>query len=217
MLPPRHLRVRVLDALDERVKQFRPREELWPLRVPHAPILIDDVVDRALAGERRSFDPIALRSRTLLHLEWDDGSEWDAWVAVLPSGFKLYCDSSDEETRLLASGGRNDGEDSDRAFLELLAESAGAHFGIEMSGGAPALVRSSIADREFLVDVFVNLFELTGAEDSVRSQLPPHAAGPRKRGGDFRADVEEWLDRARRAKSAAARPAARTSRRETQE
>jgi hypothetical protein len=200
MLPPRHLRVRVLDALDERVKQFRPREELWPLRVPHEPIPLDDVIAGAIADERRAFDPITLRSRTLLHLEWPDGSGWDAWVTVLPSRFKLYCDSSDEETRLLASGGRNEGEESDRAFLELIAESAGAHFGIEMSGGAPALVRSSVGDREFLAELFVNLFEVTGAEASVRAQLPPREGPTREGGIDFRADVEEWLDRALRAK-----------------
>jgi hypothetical protein len=138
-------------------------------------------------------------------------------MAVLPSGFKLYCDSSDEETRLLASGGRNEGEDSDRAFLELLADSAGAHFGIEMSGGAPAVVRSSIGDREFLIDVFVNLFEMTGAEDTVRAQLPARSRAPREGGCDFRVDVEEWLDRALRAKGAAHQGAARASRRDTRQ
>jgi len=30
----RQLRLRVLEALEERVKQFLRREELWPLRVP---------------------------------------------------------------------------------------------------------------------------------------------------------------------------------------
>ncbi|MGH8635917.1 MAG: hypothetical protein ACREUZ_02160 [Burkholderiales bacterium] len=212
MLPPRHLRVRVLEALDERLKQFRPREELWPLRVPHEPILMDDVIDAAIGDDRRSFDPITLRSRTLLHLEWPDGSAWEAWMAVLPSGFKLYGDSGDEETRLLASGGRNEGEDSDRAFLGLFAESAGAHFGIEMSGGAPAVVRSSIGDREFLAELFVNLFEMTGTEASVRAQLPPGEGAKREGGSDFRADVEEWLDRALRAKSAPRYGASRTFR-----
>lgn len=212
MLPPRHLRVRVLEALDERVKQFRPREELWPLRVPHEPILMDDVVDGAIGDERRSFDLTTLRSRTLLRLEWPDGSAWEAWMAVLPSGFKLYCDSGDEETRLLASGGRNEGEDSDHAFLELLAESAGAHFGIEMSGGAPSVVRSSVGDPEFLAGLFVDLFEVTGTEASVRAQLLPREEAKREGGSDFRADVEEWLDRALRAKSASRHRGARTSR-----
>lgn len=199
MLGRRHLRVRVLEALEAAVKQFRPREELWPLRVPHEPVLLDPLVRRALPGEHHLFDAATLRSRTLLHLQWPDGSTWEAWLAGLPSGFKLYCDTNDDETRLLASGGRNEGLESDRAFLELLAESAGAHFGIEMSGGAPVRVRSSLDDREFLVALFVNLFELTGAEESVRDQLT--GSEPRTvdvHGIDFRADVELWLDRALR-------------------
>ena len=115
--------------------------------------------------------PKTLRARTLLHLAWDDGAEWQAWAIALPSKAKLYCDSDDEETRVLASGGRNEGDESDRVFLQLLAESAGESFGIEMAGGAPARVRSSIADRAFLVEFFVNLFEVTGAEDSVRAAI----------------------------------------------
>lgn len=202
LLPPRQLRVRALEALDARVKQFRPREELWPLRVPHEPILLDDILDRAIPGERGALDPATLRSRTLLILEWDDGSRWEAWMTVLASGFKLYCDTSDDETRLLASGGRNEGDESDRVFLELLAESAGRHFGIEMSGGAPSVVRSVIADREFLTELFVNLFEMTGAEASVRDQLPDHAEAP-DGGRDFRTDVEQWLERALAEKTAA--------------
>jgi hypothetical protein len=200
MFPLRHLRLRVLEALEERIKQFRPREELWPLRIPHDPVPLDEIIQRAIPEDHLRFDVLSLRSRALLRLEWNDGSTWEAWVTVLPSGFKVYCDSSEEETRLLASGGRNEGDGSDRIFLELLSESGGRHFGIEMSGGAPSRVRSSIADRAFLVEIFVNLFEVTGTEDSVRDQirdLPEDSAGA---GGiDFRSDVERWLDRALRA------------------
>jgi hypothetical protein len=193
----RQLRVTVLEALEQRLKQFIRREELWPLRIPNEPVLLDEVISRALHEEARSFDPAALRSRPLLHFEWDDGSTWDAWVIVLPSGLKLYCDSAGDEDRILASGGRNEGEESDRAFLQLLAESAGGHFGIEMSGGAPAHVRSAIADREFLVEVFVNLFEVAGTEESVREQVQGSAAGGARPGGaDFRIEVERWLDQA---------------------
>lgn len=192
----------MLDALEQRVKQFRRREELWPLRVPPDPLLLDSIIDQALRGEHRRFDPLTLRSRTLLHLEWEDGSSWSAWVAALPSGIKLYCDTGHDETRVLASGGRNEGDSSDRTFLERLSESGGRHFGIEMSGGAPSRVRSSITDRAFLVEAFVNLFEVTGTEASVRAQLaeeevtaPPETS----RGTDFTAAVEQWLDRALRA------------------
>jgi hypothetical protein len=184
----RQQKARVLEALERRVKQFRRRDELWPLRIPHEPLPLSGVIDEALGDGARRFDPASLRTRTLLNLTWDDGSAWEAWVIALPSKVKLYCDSSEEGIHLLASGGRNEGEESDRLFLELLAESAGEHFGIEMSGGAPSRVRSSIADREFLLELFVNLFEVSGVEDSVR-------AGD-ARSGDFRSDVEQWLSHA---------------------
>jgi hypothetical protein len=202
----RQTRLRVLEALEAQIKQFRRREELWPLRVPPEPILLQDLIDRALQDGRRALDPGSLRSRTLLSLEWDDGSAWDLWMTVLPSGFKVYCDSIDEESRLLASGGRNEGDESDRIFLQLLAESAGAHFGIEMSGGAPTRVRTSIADRGFLIDVFVELFEVTGAEASVRDQLPAASGhtGPAAP-TDFRDDVERWLAEALRRASTSSR------------
>ena len=120
------------------------------------------------------------------------------WIA-LPTGVQLYCDSGEEETRILASAKRDaEGGGLDEFFLELLAESAGEHFGIEMSGGAPARVRTSITNREFLVEMFVNLFEVTKSEDSVRHALgalepyAPRSPGPD--GSDFRSEVEQWLD-----------------------
>ena len=204
MLARRWLRVQVLEALDDAVKQFRRREELWPLRVPNEPVPLEDVVARAIPEEARSFDPGTLRLRTLLAMRWSDGSTWEAWMTALPSGVKLYLDTSrysdepGEETRILASGGRNEGDANDRIFLQLLAESAGAHFGIEMSGGAPSRVRSSIDDREFLIDLFVELLEVSGAEASVREQLPASEAGTDR--GDFRADVERWLTSAVRSR-----------------
>jgi hypothetical protein len=116
---------------------------------------------------------------------------------MLPSQLRLFCDSGQEETRVLGSGGRNAGDDTDRQFLSLLSESAGETFGIEMSGGAPSCVRSSIGDRGFLVDVFVNLFELRSMEAAVRADLD--ALGVERssldtaEGTDFRVDVEHWL------------------------
>ena len=183
----RQARVAALEALDRRVRQFRGREELWPLRVPSEPIVLEDVLEEALGGVAHRFDADSLRSRTLLELTWDDGASWSAWLIVLPSKTKLYCDSDHEETRILASGGRNEGDENDRVFLRLLAESGGAHFGIEMSGGAPSRVRSSIDDRAFLVEIFVELFEVIGAEDSVRRALGTSPSA------DFQDDVERWL------------------------
>lgn len=205
MIGRRLLKTRVLDGLQARVKQFRSREELWPLRVPREPLAMEDVIQEALEDGGQRFDPYTLRSRTLLHLAWqetdpgrgeeesENDSEWAAWVITLPSGVKLYCDTGADETRILASGGRNQGDESDRLFLRLLSESAGQHFGIEMSGGAPTRVRSSIADRAFLVDVFVNLFEVTGTEASIREALEQPIGSPGL--SDFRSDVERWIDR----------------------
>ena len=195
-LSNRQQRIRVLDALEARIKQFRSREELWPLRVPNQPLLLEDVIEGALgplSDDYRRFDPATLRSRTLLQLAWDDGSTWEAWVTVLPSKLKVFCDSSHEETRVLASGGKNEGDETDRLFLELLAESGGRHFGIEMSGGAPSRVRSSIGDRDFLIDLFVNLFEGTEIEESLAASARQQATAAND-GSDFRTDVQRWLD-----------------------
>lgn len=197
MTSARQKRVRVLETLERRARQFRSRQELWPLRVPREPVLLDEVIDEALAGESRSFPMLTLRARTLLSLAWTDGSRWDAWVIALPSGLQLYCDSNGER-RILASAKRDaEGGDLDRFFLELLAESAGEHFGIGTSGAAPSRVRSSLTDRAFLVELFVNLFEVTGAEESVRALLDARER-PNGRadapGHDFRHDVEQWLD-----------------------
>ena len=200
MRPPRHLRFRVLAALEERVKQFRTRADLYPLRVPRDPVSLDEVIRRALAEDAIEFPAVTLRSRTLLTLEWD-GAAWETWVITLPSRAKLYCDSDAQETRVLASGGRNAGDESDRLFLGLLSESGGVDFGIEMSGGAPTRVRTSIDDRPFLVDFFVNLFEVTQTEDSVRRVLSEEALDlptmerelELSKGTDFRVDVGRWL------------------------
>jgi hypothetical protein len=191
-------RTRVFEALQQRARQFRSREDLWPLRIPREPIVLEEVVERALPDDHRTFDLQSLRARTLLRFEWDGGSTWDAWVIVLPSGLKLYCDSVPDETRILASGGPNEGSESDRAFLQLLAESGGQHFGIEMTGGPPSRVRISMTDRAFIVELFLNLFEVTGSEEAVREALAEQQLTvPREErvlGADFRSDVERWVD-----------------------
>ena len=200
MFVDRQSRLKVLEAVERSAKTFRTDEDLYPIRVPREPVSLPDLIDRALAGSTRGLDPLSLRQRTLLHLTWDDGSTWEAWVIVLPSGLKLFCDAGDEEPRVLASGGRHANDETDRQFLQLLAESAGERFGIEMSGGAPSRVRTSIRDREFLADTFVELFEVTQAEDSVLALLPQSSRDALHSGDgrDFRAAVEEWLDRAMR-------------------
>ena len=186
MYADRQNRVRILQALEETIKQFRTRQELWPLRVPREPVVFDSIVARTIGG---SFDPLSLRSRTLLWLEWPDGATCELWVAALSSGLKLYCDTGDGETRLLATGRRDSEIETDRHFMELLSESAGEHFGIEMDGGPPSRVRSNLTDGALIVDFFVNLFEVLGMQDEIRAEGSGAAAD------DFRTDVEAWLRR----------------------
>jgi hypothetical protein len=179
----RQRRLRVLDALELRAKQFRGREDLWPFRVPHEPLDLDAVIERAVDGEG-TVEHDALRSRTVLEFLWD-AHRWELWVLTLPSGILLYCDSDGDETRVLASAKRGNPGEADGFFLERLAQSRGVLFGIEMSGPAPDVVRSSIGDRGFLADVFVELFEGTDAQATIADE--PAA--------DFHAGVERWLDR----------------------
>jgi hypothetical protein len=188
----RQQRLKVLEALEAEARQFRTRQELFPLRIPREPVVLEVIVERALGEEASRFDLSTLRARTILHLEWEGGEAWDAWVIMLPSQLRLFCDSGADEVRVLASGGRNAGDETDRMFLELLSESAGDIFGIEMAGDAPSRVRSSIADSDFLVGVFVNFFEVRGIEDSVRQALVRHGLSS-EAGADFRDDVERWL------------------------
>jgi len=189
----RQLKLRVIEVLERRAKQFRSYENIWPFRVPHEPLTLDAIVDEALAEEGGSIPLEALKTRTVIRLtfgqagdEADDGASWEAWVIGLPSGVMLYCDDEGDERRILASVRRGNPIEADGFFLELLAETGGEAFGIEMTGTVPDRVRTSVADREFLLDVFVELFEGTDAEPLLR-------AGP---GGDFRHDVDRWLSRA---------------------
>lgn len=180
----RQRRVRVLEALDLRAKQFRSRDDIWPFRVPHEPLDLEDIIETVLADEEGWIQPDALRARSVLRCEWDGGDAWELWAIGLPSGIQLYCDSDAEETRVLASARRGNLSEADGFFLERLAQSRGRHFGIEMEGPAPDRVRSAIGDRDFLADVFVELLEDTTASAPLRSHAAP----------DFRGDIVRWLD-----------------------
>jgi hypothetical protein len=179
----RQRRVRVLETLELQVKQFRSREGIWPFRVPHEPLDLHDLINRALDGEGR-VENEALRSRTVLELIWEE-HRWELWVLTLPSGILLYCDSDGAETRILASVKRGNPGEADGFFLERLAQSRGHEFGIEMAGPPPDRIRSSIADREFLADVFVELLEGSEAEQLLRGD---------GRDADFRTVVVAWLN-----------------------
>jgi hypothetical protein len=181
----RRRRALVLDALAARVKQFRSREGSWPFRVPHEPLDLDAIVDTALAGEPGRLPREAIKSRSVLHMEWSAGDTWELWAVTLPSGLHVYCDSGSHESRVLASAKRGNPSDADGFLLERLAESRGHLFGIEMAGAPPDRIRSATGDREFLADVFVELLEGTEAEEI----LGAGSGAP-----DFRAVVVRWLD-----------------------
>jgi hypothetical protein len=139
-------------------------------------------------------------------MQWPDGQVWQAWAIALPSGIIVYCDDDGEETRILASVKRGNPLEADGFFLELLAETRGEAFGMEMAGGAPERVRTSIADRAFLTDVFVELFEDTNAAVSI---IADSGRTDDRHGRDFRSDVEGWL-----AKRLVASTASRSPRRQ---
>ena len=214
----RQQRIRVLEILELRAKQFRSREGTWPFRVPHEPLDLNAIIEAAAADGEPAVDPASLRSRSLLSFSWDaapaasvDGDTWELWVIALPSGILMYCDSDGRETRILASAKRGNPGEADGFFLERLAESRGHLFGIEMADALPDRVRSSIGDRDFLADVFVELFEGTDAERVLSAQCSvlgaersvPSAerSGPSAErsvptgANDFRTDVVIWLDR----------------------
>lgn len=190
MYQKRLRRARVLESLERRARQFRPREDTYPFRVPHEPLPLHALIDEALGDDGGHLDEDDLKSRSVISLHWHDGVEWTAWVITLPSGIHLYCDSDAHETRVLATLKRGSALEADHFFLELLAETAGHAFGIEMAGGVPDRIHTTITDRAFLTDIFVDIYEGTP------SQAPIHAVEHAAVNGmDFRADVALWLDR----------------------
>lgn len=191
MYQKRVLRGRVLDALELRAKQFRAREDTYPFRVPHDPLPLHELVEEALADDGGRIDEEELKSRAVMSVDWHDGTTWIAWVITLPSGIHLYCDSDAHETRVLATLKRGSALEADSFFLELLAESSGHAFGIEMGSAPPDRVRTTIADRDFLAHVFVEMFEGTPAQAEIESS--EHQPG---QGTDFHADVVRWLGHA---------------------
>ena len=55
----------------------------------------------------------------------------------LASGIIVYCDDDGDEARVLASAKRGNPLEADGFFLELLAETRGQAFGMEMAGMRP--------------------------------------------------------------------------------
>jgi hypothetical protein len=185
----RQRRALVLEALDRHAKQFRSREDSWPFRMPHEPLDLHAVIADALAADPGHVPIDALRTRPVMRMDWTSGDSWEVWVITLSSGIHLYCDSTHDEARVLASARRGTPSEADGFFLERLAESRGHLFGIEMGGAPPDRVRSAIGDRAFLADVFVELFEGTEIETHLSEDVGADAVG------DFRAVVVRWLDR----------------------
>lgn len=182
----RQERIALLEALEQRVRQFRRDDDIWPFRRPSEPLDFSRLVTFTLGHPSTASAVVALRSRTVIEMQWPDGGRWEAWAVTLPSGIHVYLDTDDAEHRLLASVKRGSAVEADRFFLELLAEFRGRHFGIEMSGGAPTRVRTGIGDRTLITDVMVDLFEGTEAEAGVRGMVDVGSA-------DFRVCVDAWL------------------------
>jgi hypothetical protein len=195
----RQARLRAFEALEREAKQFRSFEGIWPFRVPHDPISLDEIVDQALGDERLPLD--ALKSRTVLRMIFDADDRhgvdhaWEAWAIALPSGIMLYCDDDGDERRILASVKRGAPVEADGFFLELLAETRGHAFGIEMAATVPSRIQTSIPDRELLVEVFLELFEGTPAQPVMEAIGPRGSRVDAGADRDFRSDVEQWLDR----------------------
>lgn len=187
MYARRQARIAVLEALERRVKQFRSHDRLFTFRVPHEPLDLDAIIEDALADGPERVTADDLRSRPVMRMTFADGHRWEAWAIALPSNVHVYCDSDGHETRVLASLRRGNPLEADRFFLELLADTRGEAFGIEMAGAAPCQVRTPVDDREFLIDVFVDLLEGTPAGQALQAE---HSGGTAP---DFRADVDRWL------------------------
>ena len=63
----RQHRVRVLEALELRAKQFRSRDGIWPFRVPHEPLDLDEIIDRLMTAQPVDFLQLQrLKKRKLL-------------------------------------------------------------------------------------------------------------------------------------------------------
>jgi hypothetical protein len=182
-LQRRQLRVQVMEALERQVKQFRRQEDIWPFRVPHEPLDLEALIDNVLMDSDGTISADDLRSRYVLSMYWPDGHAWESWAVTLPSGIHVHCDTNGLEHRLLSSIKRGSALEADRFFLELLSESHGAAFGIQMGAAAPSRVKTPMDDRDFLADVFVDLLEGTPAGRDIESDS-----------GDFRVDVVHWLD-----------------------
>jgi hypothetical protein len=179
----------LLEALEQRVKQFRRDDDIWPFRRPHEPLDCSTLITPAIGDVPVASAVDALRSRTVIAMQWSENETWEAWAITLPSGIHVYADTDGVEHRLLASVKRGNAAEADRFFLELLAESGGGHFGIEMRGGAPREIRAGIDDRNFIIDVIVDLFEGTPAEQDIQAAVGTTRADS----GDFRVEVERWL------------------------
>ena len=204
MFAARQLRVRVLEALEGRVKQFLRREELWPLRVPREPLLVRR---RPPAGDRRRGAPVRCRVAEVAHRCCRSNGQTAAagrrGSACLPSGLKIYCDTGERrEPACWRRAGATKGTRATGRF----SSCSPSRRAVTSASRWPAARRDRCDHRWTASSWSIassNLFEVTGSEDSLRAQLPepPDADAAPPGGRDFRADVERWLDAALRRRS----------------
>ncbi len=164
----RQLRLRVLEALELSAKQFRTREELFPIRIPREPSGSTNSSSAPSATTaQRSIRPRCARAPCFA-----SSGTMGARGTRGSSCCHLSCGSSATTWR----GMKNARARLRRAKRRRRNRPAVPHppLGIggrdlrHRDGGRRSdRVRSSIADRAFLVDVFVNLFEVRAMEAAI--------------------------------------------------
>jgi hypothetical protein len=152
-----------------------------------------------LGDEAQRFD-VSTFARARFFARLARRQQWNAWVIMLPSQLRLFCDASaingarrDPDPRPAPAG---NARQTDRQFLHS-GRVGRDTFGIEMSGRRR---RTCALDRRpwFLVDIFVPVRSPEmEAEISTTSELEDEPSGGtsrrRRSWRDFRVDIERWL------------------------
>jgi len=150
---------------------FTPRPGLEPFRLPVSPRCLSDLFP-AFDEDEDGLDYgeilARLHPQALLDLDWSScglSSCWGAFFAVLRDRRRLYFDGSNATgPQMLAVAPPDFTRATGLLFLDLLAGSNGETFGTGVISGAPSGVDCDrIPSRAFMVDLFLQLFDASGA------------------------------------------------------